>query len=178
MSLTYFRRYRMECDLRQSLVEMPPCPVGYHLVPHRDTLNRSHAAAKFESFRHEIDANVFPCLGRQDGCLRLMKEITSRAAFVPQATWLIRYAGDDVAVGTIQGLSMDSWGSIQNIGVVPAHRGRGLGALLLSRAAAGFREIGVRRMHLEVTTQNVAAVRLYDRLGFRPAQVVYKAVEV
>jgi ribosomal protein S18 acetylase RimI-like enzyme len=33
-------------------------------------------------------------------------------------------------------------------------------------------------MTLEVTSQNVGAVRLYQRLGFRKVRTVYKAVQV
>ncbi len=33
-------------------------------------------------------------------------------------------------------------------------------------------------MHLEVTTDNTAAIRLYERLGFKRVRVVYKAAEV
>ena len=155
---------------------------GYDLVPYSHDLVREHAHAKYHSFRNELDANVFPCLGRRDGCIRLMQEITSRAAFVPQATWLCRFRDPDTnqaqSIGTIQGLQVEGWGAVQNLGITPEHRGRGLGSVLLARAAQGFREAGLRRMHLEVTTENTAAVRLYDRLGFKRAQVVYKAAEV
>lgn len=182
MGLTYFKRFRMEFDLREMLPQAPPVPGGYQLVPYARDLLRQHATAKYESFRYELDANVFPCLGRHDGCLRLMREITSRAAFVPTATWLCRRvdgeSGTAIPVGTIQGLLIDGWGAIQNVGIAPAHRGRGLGTILLARAAAGFRTAGIERMHLEVTTHNTAAIRLYERLGFRRAKVVYKSAEV
>lgn len=180
--MTYFRRYRMEFDLRRPVPELPPLPYGYEAVAYRDSLLREHATAKYHSFRCELDADVFPCLARQDGCLRLMKEITRREGFVPQATWLLRHRdrsdGRRLPVGTVQGLAIDDWGAVQNLGVVDQHRGRGLGSLLLLRAAAGFQEAGLRRMHLEVTTANEAAVRMYERLGFRRAKVVYKAAEV
>ncbi|MEE2935699.1 MAG: GNAT family N-acetyltransferase [Planctomycetota bacterium] len=182
MGLTYFKRFRMEYDLRESVPASVPMPQGYELVPFAPELIRDHAIAKYKSFRWELDANVFPCLGRRDGCLRLMREITSRASFVPEATWLCRYrdpeSGRPLAVGTIQGLQLDGWGAIQNLGIDPDHRGRGLGTILLSRAAEGFRAEGLPRMHLEVTTDNTPAIRLYERLGFRRAKVVYKAAEV
>lgn len=185
MAMTYFRRYRMELDLDR--VEMPRHLVsspsdGYSWVPFDDSLIRDHAQAKFQSFRGEMDTNVFPCLGRRDGCLRLMREIVDRASFVPAATWLLCYqdrpGGRSMPVGTIQGLELDQWGAIQNLGVAPEHRGRGLGSGLLMRAARGFRAAGLSRIHLEVTTANTSAVRLYERIGFRRAQVVYKACEV
>ena len=111
-----------------------------------------------------------------------MREITSRAAFVPESTWLCRFrepnSGKVEPVGTIQGIQIDEWGAVQNVGVDPNHRGHGLGSILLSRAGQGFLNSGLRRMHLEVTTDNTAAIRLYERLGFRRARVVYKAAEV
>ena len=182
MGLTYFKRLRMEFDLTAHVPEMRAIPEGYQLISYSDELVREHATAKYKSFRQELDANVFPCLGRRDGCLRLMREIVSRASFVPQATWLLRHwdpqIGRSQPIGTIQGLQIEGWGAIQNVGIDPSHRGRGLGSLLLSRAASGFREVGLTQMHLEVTTDNVAAIRLYQRLGFRRARVVYKAAEV
>lgn len=182
MGMTYFRRFRMELSLAEPLSAAVPLPPAYELVAYHDDLLREHATAKFHSFREELDANVFPCLGRRDGCLRLMREITARAGFVPEATWLLRFhdpaAGPPQPVGTVQGLRADDWGAIQNLGIEPSHRGRGLGTALLTEAARGFRRAGLRRMHLEVTTDNTAAVRLYQRLGFRRADVVYKAAEV
>lgn len=182
MGLTYFKRFRMEYDLTKSFPETGPLPSGYELVPYSQDLIREHATAKFQSFCQELDANVFPCLGRRDGCLRLMREITSRAGFVPEATWLCRFrdlqSGRPRPIGTIQGLQVEGWGAVQNLGIDPSHRGRGLGTILLARAAQGFRFVGLRRMHLEVTTDNTAAIRLYERLGFERAKVVYKAAEV
>ncbi len=182
MGLTYFKRFRMEFDLSDSVPPSLAVPPGYELLSYSSELLREHAIAKYQSFRSELDANVFPCLGRRDGCLRLMREITSRAGFVPEATWLCRFrdpeSGRPQPVGTIQGLQIEGWGAVQNLGIDPAHRSKGLGSILLRRAAEGFRKAGLTRMHLEVTTDNTAAVRLYERIGFRKAQVVYKAAEV
>ncbi len=180
MGLVYFKRYRMELDFSDLPLPTPPLPVGYALEPWSDGLCRDHATAKFSSFQNEMDANVFPCLGRHDGCLHLMREITKRRSFVPEATWLIRYQaqGKRLPIATIQGLRLEGWGAVQNLGVHPEHRGRGLGAILLAEAAEGFRRAGLSRMHLEVTTDNNGAVRLYRRLGLRQANTLYKAAEV
>ncbi|QDT12557.1 GNAT family N-acetyltransferase [Planctomycetes bacterium K23_9] len=181
MGLTYFKRFRMDCDLREALPAARPLPSGYELVPFSQDLIRQHAIAKYESFRHELDANVFPCLGRRDGCLRLMREIASRPTFVPESTWLLRHRdqrGRIESIGTIQGLQSEGWGAIQNLGVQQSHRGLGLGSILLMKAAAGFWNAGLQKIHLEVTTENTAAIRLYERLGFKRAQVVYKAADV
>jgi hypothetical protein len=145
-------------------------------------LLKAHAEAKYLSFREEIDANVFPCLGDRSGCLRLMTEIAEKDSFLPGATWLVTCNGSGGPVeycGTVQGIceNLDT-GSIQNLGVTPPHRGRGLGTLLLLRALEGFRAAGLDRVLLEVTAHNESAVRLYKRLGFAKVRIVYKAVEV
>lgn len=194
MGLTYFKRYRMEIALGHAEMAQPPLPPGYRLVPWDAQMLWAHAEAKYRSFRSEIDANVFPCLGDYDGCLRLMGEISRKDGFLPSATWLLAYdAASDFSgrgdvfggsqgvayVGTIQGIrDRGGMGAVQNLGIAPEHRGRGLGSCLLLRCLDGFREAGLRRVFLEVTAQNDGAMRLYRRLGFAKARTVYKAVEV
>jgi ribosomal protein S18 acetylase RimI-like enzyme len=68
-------------------------------------------------------------------------------------------------------------GSIQNVGVTPAHRGLGLGRALLLKSLHGFRDAGVRRVALQVTAENRTALELYQSLGFVSRQTLYKAVE-
>ena len=183
MAVVYFKRYRMEIELTGP-IDQPPPPDGFDLLPWDDSLLPQHAQVKFRCFRHELDANVFPSLGDREGCRRLMTDISHRTGFLPQATWLLQYWPEQgrkpELVGTVQGVTDESnnQGAIQNLGIVPTHRGQGLGTLLMSRALAGFVAAGLTRAYLEVTAQNVGAVRLYERLGFRRVKTVYKAAEV
>ena len=105
-----------------------------------------------------------------------MREIRRKPGFLPGATWLI--ACPEGYVGTVQGV-MDRGpiGAIQNLGVIPAYRGLGLGRALVRRALRGFYQAGLRRAYLEVTAENAAAVQLYRSLGFRRAKTLYKAVD-
>jgi ribosomal protein S18 acetylase RimI-like enzyme len=85
--------------------------------------------------------------------------------------------GPDGPCGTVQGMrERGGMGSIQNLGILPFWRGRGLGEALLLQALHGFCRAGLGRAQLEVTAQNDAAVRLYRRLGFRRSKTLYKAV--
>ena len=52
------------------------------------------------------------------------------------------------------------------MGLVPRARGHGLGQALLARALGDARERGLERVELEVYGSNVAAIALYERLGF------------
>ncbi len=169
----------MEVELSQSNGHAPRTPHQYRYVPWSPRLLGAHAEAKFLSFRNEIDASVFPCLGDFSGCQRLMREISLREGFIPQSTWLIVHRTTHDVCGTIQGVRADTGlGSIQNVGVVPGHRKLGLGAGLIFRALEGFRHAGLGRAYLEVTSDNVRAIQLYRRLGFREAQTVYKVAEI
>jgi ribosomal protein S18 acetylase RimI-like enzyme len=174
-TITYFKRFRMEIDLEQVPL-VPPLLVSFGWLSWHDSLVDLHADVKFESFRDEIDALIFPSLSTRQGCVCLMNEIRRRPGFIREATWLIVSASGPC--GTVQGLrERNGMGSIQNLGVAPQFRGRGLGEALLLQALHGFRRAGLGRAFLEVTAQNDGAIRLYRRIGFRCRKTVYKAVE-
>ena len=155
---------------------MPRLPPAFAWVGWEEFLIDQHAEVKYRCFRDEIDAQVFPCLGDRHGCQRLMREIRRKPGFLPAATWLIE--APDGYCATVQGV-MDRGpiGAIQNLGVVPAYRGLGLGRALVRQALAGFHRAGLRRAYLEVTAENSGAVMLYRDAGFRRAKTLYKAVD-
>ena len=170
----YMKRFRMDLDLGGPLA-IPQLPDGFYWLPWEDRLRELHADVKCTSFEQELDCQLFPNLGHKSGCQELMRAITQHDGFCPQATWLV--ANSDCCVGTVQGLTDSSrWGAIQNIGVVPAYRGLGLGEALLLKALHGFQAVGMRRAYLEVTAQNTAAVKLYRKHGFRRFRTLYKVV--
>ncbi len=181
IGLTYFKRFRMEIDLEDRDFSWPSVPPRYTFLAWDPSLLDAHARVKFLSFRNEIDAHVFPCFTEFAGCQRLMHEIVHKPGFLPRATWLAIYMGGGRPehCGTVQGIrDRFGLGSIQNLGIIPSHRGQQVGTALLFRSLAGFRESGLNRVHLEVTADNRAAIRLYRRLGFDTVKTVFKAAEV
>ena len=183
MSLTYFKRYQMELDLQFFDIPSPELSPGYRFVPWSEADLDNHADIKYQSFCNEIDANVFSCFRELEGCQRLLREITSRNNFLPDATWLLVYdcpqSETPTTVGTIQALvDVQQRGAIQNIGIHPAHRDQGLGSSLLFKSLAFIKARGLQRVILEVTSQNVGALRLYKRLGFHIIKTVYKPVPI
>lgn len=157
-------------------------PSAYRLLSWSPDLMDDHAEVKYLSFRDELDAIVFPCLGELESCQRLMQEISDRDGFVPEATWLAIYAppGGNYSepCGTIQAIRVQrTRANIQNIGVTPHHRGAGVGAGLITASLSGLHQVGVTRVALEVTAENDVAVRLYRRLGFRVVKTLYKAAD-
>jgi ribosomal protein S18 acetylase RimI-like enzyme len=173
----------MEIDFSRVRLPQPALPDGYTWLAWDPSLLDRHAQVKYDSFHTEIDSRVFACLGEHDGCRRLMFEIARQRNFLPSATWLISQAQSDAGApatdcGTIQGLYQSRYlGAVQNVGVVPEHRGLGLGRALMLKSLEGFRSARLRRVYLEVTEENTPAVELYSSIGFRLARTMYKAVE-
>ena len=172
----------MELDLRT--VELPEAvlPDGYRWIPWRPITGDRHAHVKWRSFRNDLDGRVFPCLSQLEGCRKLISEIARQPKFSPNATWMIcfqpelSWPADDCA--TIQGIARAGGiGSIQNVGVVPEHRGFGLGRAIVLKTLEAFWQDGLSHASLEVTAINRAAVNLYRSLGFRVTRVLYREGE-
>ena len=56
---------------------------------------------------------------------------------------------------------------ISGVAMIPEHRGKGIGSLLLAAAEKRARSLGLPRLSLLCFDANEAAMRLYQRLGFR-----------
>lgn len=179
MATTAYKRFRMQIDLRRLQSKTVRLPEGYRWLPWRSILLERHAQVKWRSFREDLDGRVFSCLGDSAGCLALMKEIVGQKSFCPAATWMVVYQPEPdwpaVDCGTIQGVTRSGgMGAIQNVGIIPEHRGLGLGRALVQQALQGFHFAGMGIAVLEVTADNEAAVRLYESLGFRTIQILYR----
>ena len=171
----------MEINLAGRRFPPQPLPKDYALLAWDESLLEAFASAKYNSFKGELDSNVFPSLSTLDGCRQLMTEITGKPGFVSGATWLAAYSPPGTTspeyCGTIQGIrDKFGLGAIQNVGITLPHRGRGLGTCLIIRCLEGFRRAGIFQAHLEVTSQNVRAIELYRRLGFVTVKTMYKTM--
>jgi len=69
-------------------------------------------------------------------------------------------------IGTVYMERKSSAGHILTIDVSPAYRRKGVAERLLKEIETIFRERGVKASHLEVREDNVAALKLYQKLGY------------
>ncbi|MBL8814729.1 MAG: GNAT family N-acetyltransferase [Planctomyces sp.] len=172
----------MHIDLRRYRPMVAKLPPGYCWVPWRLMLLERHAQTKWRAFRQDLDGQVFNCLSDLEGCRRLMKDIATQQTFCASATWLLVFQPEPEwppeDCGCIQGICRKgNVGAIQNVGVVPEHRGQGLGRALVVQALNGFRQNGMETGFLEVTSINRPAVNLYRSLGFSIVEVLYRDAE-
>jgi len=79
--------------------------------------------------------------------------------------WTHVLLADDVGFATLDRKSDKAW-LLDILYVRPAARGKGLGVELIRAAAEYVQSQGAETLALEVLESNVAARRLYDRLGF------------
>jgi GNAT superfamily N-acetyltransferase len=74
---------------------------------------------------------------------------------------------DDAIVGTVSAVLRGEAVYVRGMAVLPAARGHGVGALLLAEAEGFARARGCTRLLLSTTPFLDAAIRLYERAGFR-----------
>lgn len=70
-------------------------------------------------------------------------------------------------IGTIYIDKTSPTGHILTIDVLPQHRRKQIGILLLQEMEKLFRGKGVKTSLLEVKEDNIAAMKLYEKLGYR-----------
>jgi mycothiol synthase len=84
--------------------------------------------------------------------------------------WLLASEGRE-AVGALSCVVSGDRGWVGELGVRVPWRGRGVATALLHRSFATFAARGLRRVMLNVDSQNsTGAVRLYERVGMRTAR--------
>ena len=81
---------------------------------------------------------------------------------------LAGYAMVRLSGGWSQLATPEAMAELESLSVAAAHRGRGLGTLLLAAVHADLRERGIEVMTLAVFAGNDAAARLYARQGMQP----------
>ena len=175
------QRSQMVFDfMNTALPSSPPLPTGFWFVPWSKSLIEPHADVLHRSFRYDSDGTVFTTFQQYHHCRRLIEMLADSHIFLPVATLLIAYGDPDGMfeyVANIQGLKLsDDVGAIQNVAVLPEYRRRGIGRMLVLGAMQGFQRVGIKRVTLEATTDNVPAVNLYQRIGFTTYRTYYREV--
>jgi ribosomal-protein-alanine N-acetyltransferase len=106
------------------------------------------AAIHATGFHAPWSADDFALFLRQPGMMAWAAGVEDATGFI-----LVRHVADEAEVVTIA--------------VTPATRQHGIGRALVAHALDVLRARGVATVYLEVATNNVAAIALYRRVGFK-----------
>jgi [ribosomal protein S18]-alanine N-acetyltransferase len=106
----------------------------------------------------------------------IVEESPEAAAWAPGAaaklaeTSAIIYVAESAGriTGFVMGRQMGDEGEILNLAIRPTERRKGQAAALVHAVLGHMRQARITRVFLEVRESNVAAIALYERLGFRP----------
>ena len=80
--------------------------------------------------------------------------------------WLVALEGEQV-VGYVGSQTVIDESDMMNVAVHPDFRRRGIAQALVSALEDALRQRGSRALTLEVRDSNVAAITLYEKMGFR-----------
>ena len=111
----------------------------------------------------ELEKATFSCHAISKRQMNYLRQRESATFLVAEAEG--RIVGDGIALVRQQGGRRT--GRIYSLVVDQASRGRKIGHKLLEALLEDLRSRGVERVYLEVQKNNVAAIALYERAGFR-----------
>lgn len=96
----------------------------------------------------------------------------------PSVVVLVAARGGDILGYTYAGVEGHDWmalrgpaGVLYDIVVDPAHRGHGVGRMLLDATIAALEARGAPRVVLSTAERNASAQRLFERAGFRRTMI-------
>jgi len=141
----------------------PEEPAGVRCVAYSPALRGQFAAALEASYEQTLDCPALRGLREIDDVLTGHQSTGQFDA----AMWTLLLE-DDQPMGVVLVNRLDEMqgAELVYLGLSPAARGKGYGALLVRRGLALCAEAGARTLTLAVDAANDPAVRLYRRLGF------------
>lgn len=144
---------------------------GFDIVPWHDAWQEETARLIAASYSDHIDSEINDQYRTSSGARRFITNIVQYPGcgrfFAPGSLCAV-----DRSTRTLSGLCLssivaDRVGHITQICVAPSVQGKGLGRNLLRRSMNALAEAGYSEVSLTVTAANVAAVKLYESMGFR-----------
>ena len=154
-----FEKQFVEWVMRRSLEDALP-PVALPASIRLETWTAERAALFFLAYQGAFrERPGFPGWSMSEW----VAWVSEDDEFFPEAS-LLALAGDQPV-----GFTACATGWVTQMGVLPAWRGRGLGAALLAEALRRFYQAGSKEAWLDVNENNPGAARLYKKLGFNLA---------
>lgn len=132
------------------------------------------------AYANHVDSEINDQYQSESGALRFLKNIIilpGCGQFLPEASFVVRSPVEDRVVAMVLN-SMVSWGVAHTtqICVMPGYQRNGLARRLLAASVNALREMNYHALSLSVTSRNLRAVGLYEKLGFETMKMFTAAV--
>jgi len=165
-----YTRQFMSFDLLKKAEAAPSANSGLRLDRWNDRYFEPCAKLIYLAYSNHVDGDINDQYRSRNGALRFLKNIIllpGCGQFLPQASFVLRHPGsDDLAGAVLTSEVSPGIGHTTQICVQPGFQGNGLGRLLMLAASDALRAQKFKELTLTVTSENKAAVHLYERLGF------------
>lgn len=170
----YFRAYPrrfFEADLDRVLDLPPKDPAGAAITPWSEHRQEDAARLIATAYTGHIDSLINDQYRSIPGARRFLTNIVQYlgcGTFFAPASYIAWERTSRTACGLcLASLVAADVGHITQLCVAPGQRNSGLGYEMLRRSLVALAANGARRVSLTVTASNEAAIRLYERVGFR-----------
>ncbi len=123
------------------------------------------------AYASHVDGEINDQYRSEAGALKFLKNIIllpGCGQFLAEASFVLQPVGSDRLAGVVLTSAVSQGvGHTTQICVMPGYQGHGLGRQLMEASIQALRAQRFTALSLTVTSVNAAAIRLYERLGFR-----------
>jgi ribosomal protein S18 acetylase RimI-like enzyme len=164
-------RQFMLLPLAQARLTSPALSSGLRIEQWVDRSFESAARLIQLAYADHVDAEINDQYRSEAGGMKFLRNIVLLPGcghFLPEASFVVRPAGEDRIVGMILTSTVaERVGHTTQVCVMPGYQGHHIGRQLMERSIDALRKRGYDSLSLTVTAVNQHAVDLYERLGFR-----------
>ncbi|MCG3138954.1 MAG: Mycothiol acetyltransferase [Phycisphaerae bacterium] len=154
----------MACDV-PATISLPPCPQDDCRIINYDEAHRAIMAEALQ--QTYIDSQDCPGLTELRSIDEVIQTHQATGIFDPALWWVVCHDTQPVAVLLLTQVPEQPQLEVVYIGVTPAYRRRGWCNWLMHHALAITYQRQGRQLLLAVDARNLAARRIYERLGFQ-----------
>jgi len=123
------------------------------------------------AYADHVDSQINDQYRSETGGLKFLRNIVllpGCGKFLPEASFLMRSATSDTAIGMVLTSTVaEGVGHTTQLCVMPGHQGQSVGRQLMENAILALRRKNYEWLTLTVTSVNRRAVELYEHLGFQ-----------
>jgi ribosomal protein S18 acetylase RimI-like enzyme len=165
-----YTRQFMLLDLQKVAAPRPGASDGMRLSRWNDRYFEPCAKLIHLSYANHVDGEINDQYRSRNGALRFLKNIIllpGCGQFIPNASYVLHQPGSDELVAAVLTSEVCTGvGHTTQLCVLPGYQGHGLGRMLMHTSIESLRTMKFHELTLTVTSENHAAVRLYEQLGF------------